>query len=350
MSKDYYNILGVDKSASKDDIKKAYRKMALKYHPDKNADKEAEAMFKDINEAYEVLSDDTKKSNFDQFGSPEGNRNPFGNGGFNMNDIFGDFGMNFGFGNQQQRINKGQDLTVKIKITLKDVKKGIDKTVKYNRHVKCDTCNGHGGENTTCKKCNGSGRSRIIKQTILGTIQTIGDCDICNGCGYIITKECTKCNGNGIINEVSEVHIKLPKGVEDNDKFQMNGKGSAPYRPAKGGLYGNLIIDINVEGNPNFIREDINLVYKLNIPITTAILGGKKHVPTLDDDVIINIKAHIKNGDTLRLKGKGLANQRGTEGDILIVVVIDVPSKVSQEEKKLLEELSKMKNFKNEIE
>jgi len=345
----HYEILGVDKNATKDDIKKAYRKLALQYHPDRNPDnKDAESKFKEISNAYEILSDDTKKSNYDRFGSPEGQQqfNPFGGGGFNMEDIFSGFGFNFG--GQSQRNNKGQDNYIKLTISLNDVKKGFDKTIKYTRYVKCDDCDGFGGIYENCPHCKGTGRATVVRQTMMGVIQTTGDCDKCNGSGFVVTKPCPKCKGDGIVNETTDLNIKLPKGISTNDKFQMNGKGSAPYRPAKGGMFGNLVIEVEVEKHQFLERDGNDLIYKMKLPITTAILGGKRNIPTLETDVAISIKPHTKNGDILRLKHKGLTDQRNVDGDLLVVVNIEVPEKITKKEKELLEKLAEMKNFRND--
>jgi molecular chaperone DnaJ len=350
--KNYYEILGVDKSATKDEIKKAYRKLAIKYHPDKNPDnKESEDKFKEVSEAYEILSDDAKKSNYDNFGDPSGQQgfnfgDFMGNGGFNINmeDLFG-FGGGFG-GGQSQRINKGQDLYIKASINLIDVRDGVDKTFKYNRDVKCHSCAGFGGDHTDCPKCAGSGRVRVSQRTPMGIISTIADCPDCNGCGFTVTTTCPDCNGNGVTNEAAELNIKIPKGINNGDKFQLNGKGGAPYRPAKGGIIGNLVIELTVEPDKYLKRDGNNLIYDLNIPITKLIFGGKSIIPTLDNDVTVNIKPHSKNGDILRLKGKGVSDQRGELGDQLINIRVDVPQKISNEERELLEKLSQFDNFK----
>jgi molecular chaperone DnaJ len=351
MSKDYYNILGVDKGASKDEIKKAYRKLAVKHHPDKNqGDKGSEEKFKEISEAYEVLSDDTKKSNYDKFGDPNGQQNPFGGGfgnGFDINieDLFSGFGFG-GFNSQHKKVNKGQDLKITLSITLNDVRDGIDKTVKYNRQVKCNTCQGFGGEHHNCSNCNGSGKVHVTRRTVMGVISTVGDCDRCDGTGEVVTNRCSVCNGSGLITENSELNIKIPKGINEGDKFMINQRGSAPFRPGNGGMFGNLIVEINIQQHKYLERDGINVYYKLNIPITTAILGDKINIPTLDNDVKINIKPHTKNGEILRLKNKGLSDQRNNKGDQLIIINIDVPSKISKEEEELLKKLTEFKNFK----
>ena len=364
MGKEYYNVLGVDKAASKDDIKKAYRKLAMEHHPDKNqGNAESEEKFKEISEAYSVLSDDQKRSNFDQFGAADGNQ-----GGFNMNDFmrgnpFGDmfgggnpfgggsfsfeniFGGGSPFGNQQAN-RRGGDLRLKLEITLIDVRDSVNKTFKYNRKIKCNDCNGFGGEHTPCSACNGAGQVRMSRQTPLGHIVTHGDCPTCSGQGYIITNQCSVCVGTGVKDETTELNIQVPKGVENGDKFKLNGKGSSPFRPGKGGSYGDLIVELGVQSHPILVRNGINLMYNLIIPLPSLILGTKVEIPTLDGSAKIVIKAHSKVGDTLRLQGKGLADQRGTKGDQLITINVEIPDKLTKEERKLLEELSEMPNFK----
>ena len=361
MGKDYYNILGVDKNASKDDIKKAYRKLAMEHHPDRNpGNAQSEEKFKEISEAYSVLSDDQKKANFDQFGSADGNFNSGFNmndfmKNFNMGDMFGGFnpfgnGSPFGnpfvdpFGNQQVS-RKGGDLRIKLNINLVDVRDGVDKTFKFNRKVHCNSCYGYGGEHTPCATCNGSGRVRTTRQTIIGHMVTQSDCPDCGGHGYVISVQCPICVGAGVKDEVTELNIQIPKGVEDGDKFKLGGKGNSPFRPGKGGLYGDLIVEISVEKHPSLVRNGINLIYELNIPITSLILGEKVEIPTLDGSARISIKPYTKVGDVLRLHGKGLSDQRGARGDQLITINANIPNKLTREERRLLEELSMMPNF-----
>lgn len=355
MSKDYYNILGLDRNASKDDIKKAYRKLAMKYHPDRNPDNEkAEEKFKDISEAYSVLTDDNKKSNYDRFGSVGGN--PFGNGsggfgGFdiNMDDLFGGFGgfggNPFGGHQRQRTVKKGSDLRVKIKIDIKDVLTGIEKTIKYKRKVKCNDCNGWGGEHDTCTKCKGSGMIQIHKQMGFTSISTTTTCDMCSGNGFIVTNTCNTCHGMGVNEKSSELNIKLPKGVDDNDRFQANGKGNSPDRPGNGGVNGNLIVDVEIENNTPLQRNGINLMYDLKIPYTKLMLGSNEKIPTLDGEVKIKIPPYTKPNEIKRIRNKGLCNQRGAMGDLLVIVNLDIPKELNDKEKELLEELSKQENF-----
>jgi len=347
----YYNILGVDKNATPDEIKKAYRKLAMQYHPDKNPDnQESEQKFKDISEAYSVLSDTQKRQNYDRYGNTKNFNSGFNYddfmGGFNINfdDIFSGFGFGGGSFNQRS-VNKGEDLRLKINIDLYDVRDGLDKNVKYNRKVKCKSCNGFGGEHEKCDKCDGVGKLRMGRQTMFGFTSTIVNCDKCNGSGYVITNNCSSCIGTGVIDEQTELNIKIPKGVNDGDKFQIRTKGNSPYRPGSGGIYGDLIVHISVKEHDKLKRDGVNLIYELYIPFTKMILGGKSIIPTLDGDVSINIKPHTQNNSTLRLKGKGLCDQRNNKGDIYIILNVDIPKKITKEEKILLEELSKSENF-----
>lgn len=355
MGKDYYNILEIDRNASKDDIKKAYRKLAMKYHPDKNPNnKEAEEKFKDISEAYSILSDDQKKSKYDQFGTVDGNG--FNMNDFNMNDIFGGgFGGGFGdifsdiFGGGSRmgrRVNKGKDLRIKILLNLLDVRDGVNKTLKYKRLVKCDVCDGHGGEHETCNQCGGQGRVQSVKRTIIGTMSTVIDCPTCQGHGNIVTNSCSKCNGTGVMEKMEEINIDIPKGTNDGDKFKLSGKGNSPNRPGDGGIYGDLIVDIGIENDSRFERNHNNLIYNLKLPITKLLLGDKVEIPTLEDNVLITIKPMTEVGSVFRLRGKGVSDQRGNLGDILININVGMPNKLNKEEKELLNKLSNMPNFK----
>jgi molecular chaperone DnaJ len=248
----------------------------------------------------------------------------------------------------QQRVNRGGDLRLRLNITLYDVKNGIeDKVLKYNRKVVCHTCKGFGGEHTPCSKCGGNGKLRMNQQMMMGHISTIVDCDACQGHGYVVIKPCNSCHGSGVVDETAQINIKIPKGINHGDKFQVNQKGNAPNKPGNGGMYGNLQIEVSVEEHPQLKRDGDNLVYELYVPVTKVLLGGRCNVPTLDGDVTISIKPHTKISETLRLKGKGLSNQRGDIGDEFIVVNVSIPEELTKEEITLLEELSKLDNFKD---
>lgn len=347
MSQNYYDILGVDKNATMDDIKKSYRKLAKKYHPDKNPEHaDHEDRFKEISEAYSVLSDETKRSNYDNYGNPDGPQGFGGfSGGFDMGDIFSNF-FGGGFQSTQRNIKRGSDIQVKLKINIRDVNTGIDKKIKYTRHVKCNSCNGWGGDHSTCTNCNGSGKVNIRKQMGFTTIMTTTDCNICNGDGFVVTNKCKVCDSTGIIKEETELNINIPKGINDGDKFQANAKGNSPRRPGNGGIYGNLNIIINVENNTKLERDGNNLVYRLNLPFTKLILGGEAIIPTLEGDVKIQLNKLTRISDVKKLKNKGLSDQRGVKGDLLVVVNMSYPDNITKEEEDLLEELSKMRNFK----
>lgn len=347
MNKDYYNILGVDKNATKDEIKKAYRKLAIKYHPDKNPnDKNAEEKFKEISEAYDVLNDDTKKSNYDNFGDPNSNGSfgGFGGGfgGFDFGDIFGGFGGGF----NQRTTNKGDDVYVKVNIDINEVNSGATKNIKYKRNIKCDSCNGYGGDHIPCSKCHGTGRINAQRRMGNTIINTMSNCDCCNGNGYTIKHTCSKCNGKGVVTDNTELNITIPKGCHSGDKFQSNGKGNAPYNAGNGGIYGNLFINIEVINKTDFIIDGNNLIYNLYLSYPNIKLGCDVNIKTLDSEIKFKVHPLSKFNEIKRVKGKGLSDQRGNMGDLMIVIKEKNIKKLSDEEKELLEKLSKMENFK----
>jgi len=362
MAKDYYNILGVDKSASSDDIKKSYRKMAMKYHPDKNPDnKEAEEKFKNISEAYSVLSDDKKKSNYDQFGDADGqmhqgfDMNDFMRN-FNMGDVFGGGGSPFGNrggspfgdmfgGGSRQQIKRGSDLRVKITINITDVNTGYEKLIKYKRKVKCTDCNGHGGEHKKCSKCFGTGQMKVNKNMGFATISTVTRCDACGGHGHTLVNTCGTCHGQGIVDNDTELNVTLPKGIDDNDRFQAQGKGNMAERAGDNGIFGDLVIDVTIENNTLLERNGYNLIYNLELPFTTLMLGGDALIPSLDGEIKIKIPQYTKPNEVKRIRNKGLSNQRGQKGDLMVVIHLNIPKKISKEEKELLEKLSEQKSF-----
>ena len=347
MDKNYYDILEVDRTASKEDIKKAYRKLAKKYHPDKNHEHTDEEKFKEISDAYSILSDDTKKSNYDNYGNPDGPQG-FQGGGFDMNDIFGSvFGGMGGFGFQQQpNIKRGYDIKLKVTIDITDVNTGLDKKLKYKREIKCKTCNGWGGEHEHCNHCGGTGKVAQQRQMGFTTIMTTANCPQCNGDGFIVTKECPDCNGSGLMVEESELNVSIPKGINTGDQFQANGKGNAPIRPGNGGIYGNLFIVTEVVNNTELERNGNNLIFNAKIPFTKMMLGCDIIIPSLEGNVKIKVDPCSKPNDIKKLKNKGLSDQRGQRGDLLVVLHLDIPKKLSKEEKELLEKLSEYDNFK----
>lgn len=355
--RDYYEILGVARNASDEDIKKAYRKLAIKYHPDKNPDdKQAEEKFKEAAEAYEVLSNAEKKQRYDQYGHAGlgGASGAGGYGGMNMDDIFSQFGDIFGgafggFGGATRggrRVNRGTNLRVKVKLSLRDIAFGVEKKIKVNKFVGCKTCNGsgaRGGQYDTCRTCNGSGTITRVQQTILGAMQTQTTCTACSGEGRIIRDKCHTCHGDGIVREEEVISMNIPAGVAEGMQLSMNGKGNAAPR---GGINGDLLIVIEEEEHPQLKREGNHLLYQLNISFPDAALGTTVEIPTIDAKAKIKIEPGTQSGKVLRLKGKGLpdVNAYG-RGDQLIEISIYTPTILSTEEKKIMEQLKSSKNF-----
>lgn len=364
--RDYYEVLGVGKNANADEIKKAYRKAAIKYHPDKNpGDKEAEEKFKEAAEAYDVLSNPDKKARYDQFGhagmsgAAGGSGGFSGAGGFTMEDIFRNFGDIFGghfgggfsgFGGSTEgapRMNRGSDLRVKVRLTLKEIANGTTKKLKINKMVACDACNGTGAKNKdsykTCPTCNGSGYVTQVVNTFFGRTQTTSACPTCHGEGKVITDPCPKCKGEGIFRGEEVIEIKIPAGVGEGMQLSVSGKGNAARH---GGVNGDLLVVIEEEKHPELERDGNDLLYNLNLTIPTAVLGGSVEVPTIDGKAKIKIQPGTQAGQVLRLKGKGIPDVNGYgRGDILAVVDIAVPSKLSADEKRLMEQLSAMPSF-----
>lgn len=348
MSKNYYETLGVDKNASADEIKKAYRKMAVKYHPDKGGDEEK---FKEASEAYNVLSDDQKKSNYDNYGSAEGSPfgggNPFGGGSpfgfdFDINDMFGGFN---GFNTQVNR-KKGGDLRINIKIKLKEVRDGKHVKIKYKHKEKCGSCNGIGGKTTKCSSCSGTGRIKKRINNGLFSQMTMVECSTCNGSGQKVTTPCTKCNGEGHTTKEQTLPLDLPRGCHDGVKFKLAGKGHFPTNGGTSGVYGDMYVIVNVTNDTELERNGDNLIYNIKLSFTKLMLGSEEKVPTLDGDIKIKVKPNTKPNEVLRVSKKGLSNQNGRLGDLMVIVHLDVPKDLSEKEKELLTELSKCKNFK----
>lgn len=352
--KDYYEVLGVNKSATEQEIKKAYRKLAIQYHPDKNSDPKAKDKFKEINEANEVLSDGTKKSNYDRFGHA-GASNQGGGGGFggfegqNVEDIFEAFG--FGGGRQRQgsaqQVRKGTNLKVKLKLNLEEIYKGADKKIKLNKFVGCTTCRGTGADAgiafENCRQCSGTGRTTRIQQTPFGAMQTATTCAHCLGEAKIITKKCTVCVGEGITKKEEVVDLKIPAGVSDGMQLSVNGKGNSARR---GGIPGDLIVEIEEIEHPDLKREGANLYYNCQISFPDAVLGIHTEIPTLDGKVKIKVDAGTHSGKVLRLRGKGLPNVNSYgSGDFFIEINVWTPKDTTKEEKELLEKMRYSKNF-----
>jgi molecular chaperone DnaJ len=350
MSKrDYYEVLGVSKGASESEIKKAYRKLALKYHPDKNPDnKEAEEKFKEAAEAYEILSDPNKKARYDQFGHA-GARGGFGGGGgMNMDDIFSQFGDIFGGGfggfsgggGGRARQRRGSNLRVRLKLTLEEIANGVTKKIKVNKLVKAD-----GVEFATCSACNGTGQISRVTQTILGAMSTTQTCSACGGTGKRITKKPPHVNDQGLERKEEVIDIEIPAGVEEGMQLSMSGKGNAaPF----GGVPGDLIILIEEEEHDKFVREGRNIHYQLPISFVDATLGASIEVPLLSGSAAkLKIEPGTQSGKVLRLKGKGFPDLQGYggTGDLLVHVQIFTPKTVSKEETELLEKLRSCENF-----
>jgi len=365
--RDYYEVLGVDKNASADEIKKAYRKKAIQYHPDKNpGDKEAEEKFKEAAEAYDVLSDPQKKARYDQFGHAGMNgAGGFSSGGFSMEDIFshfgdifggsfgggfGDFfGGGFGGGSSRggRRVQRGSDIRIKVKLNLQDVAHGVEKTVKINKFVTCPDCGGKGALNEsdikTCDHCHGTGMITKIAQTILGQMQTSSPCPYCGGEGKKIINPCKKCSGSGLIKSAEEITFKIPAGVQSGMTLTVQGKGNAAKN---GGIPGNLLVVIEEEQDPVLQRDGNDLIYTLYPSVIDAITGCNAEIPGVDGKLKIKIDAGTQPGKMLRLRGKGIPDVNGYgTGDLLIFVQVWVPKKLDKKEKELLEQLRDSKNF-----
>ncbi len=364
--RDYYEVLDVAKTATPEEIKKAYRKKAIQYHPDKNpGDKEAEEKFKEAAEAYEVLSNPDKRARYDRFGHQGmggAAGGGFGGGGMSMEDIFSHFGDIFGGGSfgggfsdffgggggggSRRRVNKGSDLRVKVKLTLNEIATGVEKKIKVPKYVSCSHCNGTGAESgtayTTCSTCNGSGVVTRVQQTFLGAMQSTTTCPDCGGEGRKITKKCPHCAGEGILRQEEVITLNIPAGVAEGMQLSMSGKGNAARH---GGVNGDLLIVIEEEKHPDLLRDENDLIYNLMLDLPTAILGGSIEVPTLDGKARIRIEPGTQPGKIFRLRGKGLpsVNRYGV-GDLIVNVTVYIPETLSAEEKKTFENLKSSSN------
>jgi molecular chaperone DnaJ len=364
MSKrDYYEILGIAKTATEDEIKKAYRKLAIKYHPDKNPnDKTAEDKFKEAAEAYEVLSNAEKRQRYNQFGhagvggAASGGGGGFGGGGMNMDDIFSQFGDIFGgsfggFGGGSsrggRRVNRGSNLRVKVKLNLTEIANGVEKKIKVNKQVSCNTCKGSGAKNSdydTCRMCNGSGVVTKIQQTMLGAMQTQTTCASCQGEGKLIKDKCGSCHGEGVVRGEETISINIPAGVAEGMQLNVSGKGNAAVR---GGINGDLMVLIEEEEHPELKREGQHLVYNLHVSIPDAALGVSVDVPLVEGKAKIKIEPGTQSGKVLRLKGKGLPDVNSYyKGDLMVEISVFTPTTLSSDEKKIMEQLKESKNFK----
>ncbi len=360
--RDYYDILGISRNADQAEIKSAYRKLAIKYHPDKNPDnKEAEEKFKEAAEAYEVLSNAEKRQRYDQFGHAGGASGGFGGGGMNMEDIFSQFGDIFGGGGSPfesffggggqrsgRRVAKGTNLRIKVKLTLSEIAKGAEKKIKVNKKVVCSTCDGTGAKDkssfNTCRTCGGTGAVRRVTNTILGQMQTTSTCPTCNGEGVEISAKCTACHGDGLMRGEETISINIPAGVSEGMQLSMSGKGNAAPR---GGVPGDLIILIEELPHESLKRDGTNVIYDLYINFVDAALGTSAEIPTIDGKAKIKIESGTQGGKILRLKGKGVPEVNSYhKGDQLVYVNVWTPKALSSEEKELLERLRNSPNFK----
>ena len=367
--RDYYEVLGVAKTATKDELKKAYRKLALKYHPDKNpGDKVAEEKFKEAAEAYDVLSDDNKRAKYDQWG-PSMGPSGFGGaggggfhaGGMSMEDIFSHFGDIFGGGSyggfggfgsaaggRRRRQQKGTDLRIKVKLTLKEISEGVSKKLKLPRYVQCQHCNGTGAKDgtafNTCPTCHGSGVISQVQQTILGPMESTATCPTCHGEGKTISEKCTFCHGEGIVRQEEVVEFTIPAGVQDGMTLSIKGKGNAARH---GGINGDLLIVIEEIPDPELIRDGNDIIYNLMLDIPTATLGGSVDIPTITGKARVKIPAGTQPGKVLRLRGKGLPNTEGYgNGDELVNIMVYIPEQLNETERKAIEQLRDQPNVK----
>ena len=355
-NKDFYTILGVEKSASKDDIKKAFHKLAHKYHPDKN--KGDDSKFKEVNEAYQTLSDDKKRAQYDQFGSAgaqgfggfSGQQqggfggfdfSGFQNGqGFDMGDL-GDIFSDFFGGGQQQRTRRGSDIATEITIPFHDAIFGTKRSVMITKTDTCGTCHGKGAKPgtsmDTCTKCNGKGQIREARQTVLGAFATTRTCEYCEGLGTIPKEKCTTCRGAGILRQQSQIDVTIPAGINPGEMIRMSGMGEAVAHGTTGDLY----IKINVTPHQRIRREGVNLTTDVTIKLTDALLGAEHSIDTLDGMLKLEIPMGIQSGETIRLKDKGVPGRAGKRGDLIVHVTVTIPQKLSKKAKDLIDELKK---------
>jgi molecular chaperone DnaJ len=362
--RDYYEVLGVSKTATADEIKKAYRKKAIQYHPDKNpGNKEAEESFKEAAEAYDVLSNPDKKARYDQFGHAgmQGGAAGNGFGGFEytMDDIFSRFGDLFeswGYGSRagngygrhrSQAVARGSDIRIRVKLTLPEIAHGVEKKIKITKAVACQECHGKGAKDSrsfsTCSTCRGSGVTTRVTQSIFGTMQQTYSCPTCQGEGKIITTPCPKCRGEGTVRGEEEITFKIPAGVAEGMQLNVSGKGNAARR---GGVNGNLLVVIEEDPHDDFQRDESDLIYSLFVSIGQAVLGDSVEVPLIDGKAKIKIEPGTQSGRILRLRGKGLPIINGYgSGDLLVQVTVWIPKKLTKEEQKILEKLSASENF-----
>ncbi len=363
MSKDYYKILGVEKNATQDEIKKAFRKKAHKYHPDKAGGDEEK--FKEVNEAYQVLGDEKKRAQYDQFGSAFENAQAHGGfngfdgfrdfsgaaGGINIDmddlgDIFSGFGDMFGFGSSRQnsrtKARRGNDLEVEVKLSFMEAVFGTEKEISVKKLVKCSHCKGNGAEPgtkiETCATCNGTGRVRRAQRTILGTIQTETVCPDCGGEGKTYTQKCSVCHGSGVVEDIVNLKVKIPAGIDDGQSIRIAGKGGAGIHGAPDG---DLYVRVRVAPDPRFERDKFDIKSEVYITFTQAVLGDKIEIETLDGKLKLKIPAGTDSGTVFRLRGRGVPKLNGrTRGDHYVTVKIKTPKHLNRKQKQLLKELN----------
>jgi molecular chaperone DnaJ len=350
MAKDYYEVLGINKDASKDEIKKAFHKLAHKYHPDKNGGDETK--FKEINEAYQILSDDEKRRQYDTFGQAGPNMGGAGFGGFEGFDFSqytqgGDFGFDLGemfgdfFGGGRRKVRRGDDLQTTISLDFKESIFGVEKEIKITKPSTCNTCKGSGAKpNThldTCSQCNGKGTVRNVQRTILGSIATTQTCSKCNGVGKIPKDPCNTCKGHGVVNEQRTIKVVIPAGIQNGETLRLQGMGEA----IQGGQSGDLYVRISVTPHKSIIRHNNDLVTALPIKLTDALLGAQYAVETLDGSIPVTVPAGTRVGDTLTLKGYGVPIDNKKRGNLIIKLNITLPEKLSKKAKEIIEELKK---------
>lgn len=351
--KDYYEVLGVSKNASQDEIKSAFRKLAKKYHPDVSKEPDAEAKFKEAQEAYAVLSDEDKRRQYDQFGHAAfqngggaGGAGGFGGfdfSGFDYGDIFdnifGGFGGGFSSGRSSSRARRGSDSLMRMKLTFEEAVFGCKKDIDLDVVEECSECNGKGGfGEETCDKCHGSGTITTEQHTILGSFLSKTTCNKCGGTGKTYQKTCTHCHGNGRVKVNKELEVKIPAGVDNGSRLKLSGKGNSG---SNGGPNGDLYIEFVVAEHDFYVRDENDIYIEAPITVTEAILGCKKEIPTLYGNVTLTIPAGSESGEKHRIKGKGINNEAThKKGDMYIVLKIVTPKKLTKEQKRLLEELN----------
>lgn len=359
--KDYYEVLGLSKTASDAEIKSAFRRLAKEYHPDVNKDPKAEEKFKEIQEAYAVLSDPTKRSQYDQFGHEafsggQGGMGGFGSAGFDFsgfdfNDIFSDiFGSSFGFGGRSSgnRRQKGQDVGIKMHLTFEEAVFGIEKTIHLDVDDKCSECDGLGGHGEKrCERCHGSGTITSEQRTILGTYLTKTTCPTCGGKGETYDHTCSKCHGKGRIRSNKEILVKIPAGVDEESQLRLTGKGEAGQN---GGPNGDVYIEFSIDDHPLYTREDDNIYLELPITVSEAILGAKKEVPTLYGPVILTIPAGTQSGIKLQLKDKGVSNASSKrKGSMYVIINVVIPTRIDRKQREMVEALNETNLENNDI-